>query len=168
MNRYRIRKIREYGIRIEQVLGCGDPHDGLGDAQFEALMRPRPKSSASGPWLYWDSKMYSLGMILRALTRWPTWLPTPVNADHGAVTMMSTPPRNRTAPSGAYLTFNYIKFGLAPNASTRCRLIASPWVSWIEACGLRLHSQARGTLVCFPHSLPGDSLKTDYVDEYLG
>lgn len=167
MNPFRIGRVSEDSIDTERVLGFIDPRDGFSPSQFETVMRSWPKSSKNAPWLYWDSELYSLGMILRALVHWPVWLPIPVNADHGAVTMMASPPRERAAPSGIHLTFNSIKFGLAPGAPTRWRLIASPWISWLEACGLRLHSRASGTLVFLPHSLPGDSLQSDYVDEYL-
>lgn len=166
-NPYRLLSPAEGELSIPDFAG-EHPRDGFSTRVLEHLMEPWPKRSRNAPWLYWDSELYSQGMLLRALAGWPDWLPIPVNADHGAVSMMNFPPREQHAPSGVHLTYSAVKYALAPPLE-QCEiyLAPSPWVAWMEAAGAKVRPDARGTLAYLPHSLPGDTLSEDYVDEYL-
>ncbi len=145
-----------------------DAKAGFNADEIAAVMTAADKRGSRAPWLYWDSELYSLGEIVRAVYRWPNWLPIPVNSDHGPKTLLNIAPRELEAPSGVHLTMSALKHALVPSkASIDVRLLVAPWFQWMKAQGLGLAPQAAGTIAYVPHSLPGDRIDVGFLEEYL-
>lgn len=109
------------------------------------------------PWFRWESELYSLGAVLRALTGYPTWLPLMVNSDHGVDRSSKVWPNECEVTSVPYLTWFQGKCAVLKSShSINGIWIQHPWVTWRRA--YRIEATPAGTLLFFfPHSNEGAS-----------
>lgn len=152
-----------FPFREEQLTSLGfslDQLDALCEDNGSRQWAPVPAS-------YWDSELYSQGLLLRAMASWPTVLPIPICGDHGA-SATTLWPRAFESNSRDHLTpsaFNYLVADRP--VGTKLHLIPSPWGHWIRSNKVTLATDARGTLAFIPHLLPGDRHDVETLEEYV-
>lgn len=144
------------------------PIGGFSRHQMELLVaEPTITERNIAPWRFWDTELYSQGLLLRAITGWPLALPIPLSGDHGAV-QSGIWPRAFESDVRHYVTASVVNFLAADHPDdVEVHLISSPWSDWIKGHGIGLDAQASGTVAFLPHLLPGTVHTDDFLDRYV-
>ncbi len=109
------------------------------------------------PQLFWTTELYSLGRCYREWLNWPKWLPIPVYGDHGADPGGALFEHEMNNRAKFHLCFFSGKYEANKNNNLGKEFIRvpDPWALFRRRHKIELSPRAKGTLVFFPHTVPG-------------
>lgn len=110
---------------------------GFSDSQLERLCSGKDSSEEGGfrsPWLFITSEIYGHGTSFRQIAGWPSWLPIPVQSDHGVDTADEMDPRDENGVSPIFLTWPEWRAGM--ETKKKVVRILNPLVAFRRMNGL--------------------------------
>ena len=137
---------------------------GFSDQQLEELCQPGVSEFFSKLIPYPASEMNGLGRGLRALARFPRWLPIPASLEHGVDFRTHLEGYQEKEFSRYFLTWSRWRVRAEETTTKKIHLTMFPLVGLRKKLKIQKLASAQGTLIFIDHSLPGWNPPDDVVE----
>jgi hypothetical protein len=124
------------------------------------------------PRYHWIVEMNGYGHAYRKWLEIPNWAPLPFYGDHGVLTAGYLAEHELVQKTNLFFTFSKKRFEALNPQYKQFKIIRcpSPWVMYRQKKGIKLSSNASGTLIFIPKSLPEYKFKfsvSDYLEKIV-